>query len=825
MKQLPLQAKIYVLLIIAAGVFFTLLNYSMFPPTFHQELLFFLFIAAVAGIFKISLPYFGTISIAYIFVFTTLLVYGVTESILASIVSALTASLFNVKRKNPPHRIFFNISVTALTSAGAANIFILMHGTPGQLAIPECLIPIALYTFSFYAINTFLVSAAISLSKPENILTVWKENYLWAAINYFAAGSSIALLLAYFLQSFNFFVFLLSLPLLYISYDAFKIYLSRIEEDKKHNKELADLYFSIIEALARAIDAKDKTTEKHLRRVQDIALAIGKKMGMERKELEALKAASLLHDVGKIAVPEYILSKPGKLTPEEFKKMSIHPVIGADILETVPFPYNIGPIVRYHHERFDGRGYPEGLKGHGIPLGARILTIVDCYEALTTDRPYRKALSKQEAKNFMLQEAGKQFDPEVVKIMVENLEEFDAIYENKKVSSSDQEEKGSSSAPLLSPKDKKEERNRQREQIPDLSSPPFHMEKEIFGIYETIQTLGIYLDFEELLLILTTKLRKLVHFKCCVLYLLDKKDTMLLPEFVLGDPTGKLKEMKIPLGEKLSGWALLHNTSYIGRAHVNPLMRDGTRSDLEDLSEIEEIASLKNSLVIPLLLADEQIGVLTFHDKDSNEYVTDDLNILKSLTPHLSAAIKGSMLKKRSSEHDFHDSLSGLPNTSFLFMAFENERQKQKRNLKKILLFRIEIANHEQIRSFNGYHAANRMIISVAHFLKRRIRSIDLCSRFGTDEFLLMMPSIEIQDIPDILDRLKEMWRDLNANLLTQKSDDIKIRIGYSVCPGDGEQLESLIHVAQARKENLWKAASSKEESFQSSNVLVFKRK
>lgn len=825
MKQLPLQAKLYVFLIITAGIFLSLLNYSMFPPNFHQELLFFLFIAAVAGIFKISLPYFGTISIAYIFVFATLLVYGVTESILASIVSALTASLFNVKRKNPPHRIFFNVSVTALTSAGAANIFILMHGTPGQISIPECLIPIILYTFSFYAINTFLVSAAISLSKSENILTVWKENYLWAAINYFAAGSSIALLLSYLLQSFNFFIFLLSLPLLYISYDAFKIYLSRIEEDKKHNRELADLYFSIIEALARAIDAKDQTTEKHLRRVQDIALAIGKKMGMERKEIEALKAASLLHDVGKIAVPEYILSKPGKLSPEEFKKMSIHPVIGAEILETVPFPYAIGPIVRYHHERFDGKGYPDGLRGHAIPLGARILTIVDCYEALTTDRPYRKALSKQEAKNFMQQEAGKQFDPEVVKIMIENLEEFDKNYESLEEASSDQAEKESSTAPLAEVKDEKEERSQQEELISRPSSSPFHTEKEIFAIYETIQTMGAYLDFEELLLILTTKLRKLIHFECCILYLLDKKETMLLPEFVLGDPTGKLKEMKIPLGEKLSGWALLHNTSYIGKAHDNPLMRDGTRSDLEDLSDFEDIAALKNSLVIPLLLADEQIGVLTFHDIAQKEYVTDDLNTMKFLSPYLSTAVKDSLLKKRSSGHDFHDCLSGLPNTCFLFMAFENERQKQKSNLKKILLSRIEIANYEQVRSLYGYHLANRTIISVAHFLKRRIRSIDLCSRFGTHEFLLMMPSIEMQDIPDILERLKEMWRDLEANFLIQESEGIKIRIGYSVCPGDGEQMESLIHVAQSRKENLWKEPVSKEESFLQSNLLVFKRK
>ncbi len=825
MKHLPLQAKLYILLIITCGILFTLLNYSMFPPSFYPELFFFLLIAAIAGIFKISLPYFGTISIAYIFVFTTLLIYGVFESILASIVSALTASLLNAKKKNPPHKIFFNISVTALTSAGAANIFILMNGIPGNLTIPECLIPIILYTFSFYAINTFLVSAAISLSKSKNIVTIWKENYLWTAINYFAAGSSIALLLAYLLQSFNFFIFLLSLPLLYVSYDAFKIYLARIEEDKKHNKELADLYFSIIEALARAIDAKDHTTEKHLKRVQEIALGIGKEIGMDRNELEALKAASFLHDIGKIAVPEFILSKPGKLTPEEFKKMSIHSSVGADILETVPFPYPIGPIVRYHHERFDGRGYPEGLKGDEIPLGARILTVVDCYEALTTDRPYRKALSKDEAKKYMLQESGKHFDPEVIKIMVDNIDKFDVEPEESTTSAINKAmgEVFPRSQPISTEKVSKE--IHEREQRPGLSSHQSVREREIFEIYESIQTLGKFLNFEEMFLILTTRLKKIIHFQCCILYLLDENETMLLPKFVSGDTSGRLKEMKIEIGEKLSGWALLHNASYIGKSHVNPLMRDGTRSDLEDFSDIEEIAALKSSLVTPLLLADEKFGVLTFHDIAQNEYSTEDLNIMKSLSPYLSVAIKESMLKKRSTEESYHDDLSGFPSTSYFFMTFENERKKCWKDFKKLLLLRIEIANLEKIRKHCGHYIANRTIITVSHFLKKQIRSMDSCSRFGLNEFLLMMPYIEVKDISNIMSRFKMMWKDIGIDFLTTEFEGIKIRMGYSIFPGDGEQLELLIKAAEVRKENLWTEVSTTAEDFESSNLLVFKRK
>src|ERR1700730_2399355 len=145
---------------------------------------------------------------------------------------------------------------------------------------------------------------------------------------------------------------------------------------------------------------------------------MAKALGLSQAEIQGIKTAALLHDIGKLAVPEHILSKPGPLTQEEFQKIRIHPEVGAEIIAAVPFPYPVAPIILSHHERWDGKGYPQGLKGEQIPLGARILTIVDYFDAITTERPYHKALSHEGGIGLMRHESGKALDPALVKTFI-----------------------------------------------------------------------------------------------------------------------------------------------------------------------------------------------------------------------------------------------------------------------------------------------------------------------------------------------------------------------------------------------------------------------
>ena len=209
----------------------------------------------------------------------------------------------------------------------------------------------------------------------------------------------------------------LTIPVIYFIYRSYSLHLGRLAEARKHARAMGDLHWRTIEALALAIDAKNETTHNHLLRVKVYATEIAKELNLDETEMQAVQAAAMSHDIGKLAVPEYIISKPGKLTPEEFEKMKVHPVVGAEILERVSFPYPVVPIVRSHHEKWNGKGYPAGLKGEEIPVGARILAAVDCLDALASDRQYRRALPLDQAMAVVCGESGTSFDPQIVAIL------------------------------------------------------------------------------------------------------------------------------------------------------------------------------------------------------------------------------------------------------------------------------------------------------------------------------------------------------------------------------------------------------------------------
>ena len=201
--------------------------------------------------------------------------------------------------------------------------------------------------------------------------------------------------------------------------------MTQVESASRHLAELNDLYLSTVETLATAIDAKDQVTSGHIRRVQQSALRLARDLGMnDPREIKALECSSLLHDLGKLVVPEHILNKPGPLSQAEFEHMKHHANIGADILSKVHFPYPVEPVVRHHHENWDGSGYPDGLSGEAIPLGARIVAVVDCFDALRSDRPYRRQLSVEEALDLVGSRRGSMYDPRVVDRFLEIYEEL-----------------------------------------------------------------------------------------------------------------------------------------------------------------------------------------------------------------------------------------------------------------------------------------------------------------------------------------------------------------------------------------------------------------
>src|ERR1700723_51663 len=384
----------------------------------------YLIAAVLASPLKVILPGIeGTLSVNFLFTLLGVLELSLPETLLIGLASTLAQFYWKPARQLKLVQLVFNFSqVTVSTGVayGAYKLVVLhvLHA-PGPLALLVAAI-------IHFGCNSGAMSAIIKLTEDKPISKVWAEHYLWS-FPYYMVGAAAAGLVHFLNGHIGWQSSLLVLPPIYLMYRSYRLYLGKLETEKKHAEQVSNLHLRTIETLALAIEAKDQTTGEHLQRVRVYAMELAKELSLSEEETEALRAASVLHDIGKLAVPEHIISKPGKLTPEEFEKMKIHPTVGAEILEQVDFPYPVMPIVRAHHEKWDGSGYPNGLAGEAIPIGARILSAVDCLDALASRRPYRRALPLHEAMAKVASEANAAFDPQVVTILQRGYVEWEKL--------------------------------------------------------------------------------------------------------------------------------------------------------------------------------------------------------------------------------------------------------------------------------------------------------------------------------------------------------------------------------------------------------------
>ncbi len=377
-------------------------------------------------------------------------------------------------------------------------------------------------------INALLVMVVITLRTGKPLLRTWREGYSWVMVTYFSgvltAGVVNALIHYYGFAAVGF-----TIPVLLANYLAYRPYVKNIEDARQHVEETRALHMRTLEAFATAVDAKDQITHEHVQRVQVYAEGLARLLGLSEKEVEALRAGALLHDIGKLAVPDYILNKPGKLTAAEFDKMKIHTIVGAQILERINFPYPLVPVVRHHHERWDGSGYPDGLKGEAIPITARVLTVVDCFDAVREDRQYRRGLTRDEAIEFLRRDKSKHYDPQIVDMFIENLPHFEAqiaqmkkgehVFTPLELDETEAIRKAKPAAGLA------------EDQIKPAAPPADYLQtiraahqasREIFELYEIAQTFTSSLDVRDTLAIVVSKLERIIPFETCVVYLHDE---------------------------------------------------------------------------------------------------------------------------------------------------------------------------------------------------------------------------------------------------------------------------------------------------------------
>ena len=419
-EHMRLQAKLYIGLVVCGGAW--AVGRSIF--SWHSDdiirCICYMAVNILVSGLKVNLPGFkGTMSVNFLFILIGISELTFSETMLLGCLGTLAQCLYKSKQEIKPIRVLFSVASMALAITGC-------YAFSGMVRTPNSATLLLAASLVFFFLNTAPIAVVIALTEHKPLAQTWRDCYFWS-FPFYVAGASIAWVLSLVSREFGWHGSLLLLPILLFIHRSYRVYMGRLEDEKKHVEEVAGLHLRTIEALALAIEAKDQTTHEHLRRVRTYVEEIGKDMKLSDLDLDALRAAALLHDIGKLAVPEHIISKPGKMTAEEFEKMKIHPIVGAEILECVGFPGPVVPIVRAHHEKWDGSGYPFGLKGEEIPIGARILAAVDCLDALASDRQYRRALPLDEAMAHVESESGQSFDPQVVAVLLRRYRDLERM--------------------------------------------------------------------------------------------------------------------------------------------------------------------------------------------------------------------------------------------------------------------------------------------------------------------------------------------------------------------------------------------------------------
>jgi len=777
----------------------------------------YLAVALLASSLKVQLPGIdGTMSVNFLFILLGVMELSLPETLLIGCMATAVQSVWNARNRLDPVKVLFNVFMMANASA---LCYFSYHGLDSRMGRnrPILLLVAALV---FFLANTLPVSIVISLTEGKSSSKVWKECYFWS-FPYYLVGAAAVGLVGIVNQRAGWQTSLLVLPLIYWVYRSYRLYLGRLEAEKerveiekKHVEQIASLNMRTIEALALAIEAKDHTTHTHLQRVRTYAVEIAKDLGLSSDEIEALRAAALLHDIGKLAVPEHIINKPGRLTPEEFEKMKVHPLVGAEILDRVAFPYPVAPIVRSHHERWDGSGYPAGLAGQEIPIGARILSVVDCLDAMATDRQYRPAIPLDQAMEKVKEKSGTWFDPQVVEVLERRYVELERTaqqYEDGFVpcgfARNTRVERGL--APATGFEKGAESRSSDNsENENDFLSSIASARQEAQAMFELSQDLGNSLSLSETLSVLSMRLRKLIPYDSIAVFV--NRNGWLLPELVSGENFRALSSLKIRMGEGLCGWVAENCKPII---NGNPQVEEGY------VAEAEKNAVLQSALAVPLEGLNGVVGVLAMYHATQDAFTPDHLRILLAVASKVALSVENALKYQQAESSATTDFLTGLPNARSLFVHLAQEVARSRRMKTPLAVMVCDIDGLKKINDSYGHLEGDKLLREFSLRLKEACRGYDYVARMGGDEFVVTAPGLTAEAAEEKITRLNQAAVDAGRQICGR--DITTLSVGTAFCPEDGFDVEALLaeadrrmysmkqlHHARAREEALARGAA-----------------
>jgi len=402
---LPLKLKIYIGVITASAIALFIYLIPSLPSLSNiwLVLIFFLAISTFAESIPVNLPTAGSITIGFPVDFLLILVYGPALAMLITALGALIGEI--IERKKSWYKVIFNASQYSLTVGIAGIVYQRAGGVVGAQNIFQFILPATICALTYCIVNINLFIMVVSFAQNVRIKTIWRTSIKETVPSYIAEAPMGFLMAIVYVEIGIIGILLFFLPLL-LARRSFELY-----------TKMRKVYLDTIRALAAAIDAKDPYTKGHSERVAEISVALAQELNLSDRDIENIEYTALLHDIGKIGITDNILGKDSSLTNEEFDIIKEHTVMGAKIIEPVDFLKNSYKAIYHHHEKYNGKGYPDGIKSEDIPILARIIAVADAYDAMGSDRPYRKKLNKDKILKELKDQSGKQFDPEVVKIL------------------------------------------------------------------------------------------------------------------------------------------------------------------------------------------------------------------------------------------------------------------------------------------------------------------------------------------------------------------------------------------------------------------------
>ncbi len=786
-REMSGTPRFFVAVVVLCGTM--VLTYSVLHGRSENPLKFFCYlaIALAASRLKVNLPGIaGTMSVNFLFLLLGVLELSLSEA-MALGCAAVVVQSFDGERPFPI-QVAFNVCSTALAIAMtfASYRYFLSHrpvsNPSSSLFLAACV---------YFVANTLPVAAVTSLTERMSLRKVWADSYFWS-FPYYLVVAGVAGMMSWLHGFTDWQTALLTLPVAYLIYRSYRLYLGKLEDEKRHVEEMADLHMRTIEALALAIEAKDQTTHDHLQRVRVYAVEVAKELKVDQDGMAALQAAALLHDIGKLAIPEHIISKPGRLTPEEFEKMKIHPLVGAEILERVRFPYPVVPIVRAHHEKFDGTGYPMGLRGTQIPIGARILAAVDFLDALASDRQYRRALPLHEAMARLVDESGKSFDPQVVKVLERRYVELEQLVHRRTDSlgkqklSTEVKDQDANAEPAIKPAAGFEAQGKRRSPERSFLGSIAAARQEAQTLFELSQDLGASLSLGETLSVFAVKLRRAMPYDAIAIYV--RHGNELVPEYVNGDNFRLFASLRIPMGQGLSGWVA---------QNLKPILNGNPSVEPGYLNDASKYSTLTSALAVPLEGLQGVVGVVALYHAEKDFFTSDHMRILLAVSSKMALAIENAMKYEQAENSAVTDYLTGLPNARSLFLQLDRELARCKRDNKTLTVMVADLDGFKQINDRFGHLEGNRVLRLFAQSLKETSREYDYVARMGGDEFVVIAPGLT----PEAAARKAEQMRNLakQAGKDVCNEDILSLSVGKAVYPQDGMDAEKILSEADKR--------------------------